>query len=188
MGTTHVRRLRAAPVTALACLLLLAGCGGDDPAPIVADPTPSPSGTPTPTASAAPQPWEERSKAGAVAFVEHWVEVLNESVASTGAAELAAISSPTCETCSGLISLIDGWRRDGTSVQTPGWEIQGVRIPNSQTRPPFDAAVRIKRPPEIVVRRDGARERYEGSTETYSVRLSWRRGGWSVETFNQLAS
>lgn len=186
MGTTHVRRLRAAPATALACVLLLAGCGGDDPAPIVADPTPSASATPTPTASAAPQPWEERSKAGAVAFVEHWVEVFNDAGASGQTEELRLVSARDCVTCNGAIRLIDDWSAEGSTLTSAGWEVVAAQIPTIQRRPPFDVAVRIRRSPQVLRAPDGSVQRFPGSTETYNARVSWSAGRWSLVNLNQV--
>ncbi len=66
----------------------LAGCT-DDPQPRFEEPTESPSASEsTSSAAAEPEPWEEKSKAGAVAFARHWVEVFNEAQTSGETAAL----------------------------------------------------------------------------------------------------
>ncbi len=62
-------------------LVLTAGAGcTDDPEPRFEDPTGSPSASDTTSPAAdEKEPWEVKSKAGAVAFAKHWVEVFNEA-------------------------------------------------------------------------------------------------------------
>lgn len=182
MGTTRVRRLRAAAVTALACLLLLAGCGGDDPAPLVADPTPPASVTPTPTVSAAPQPWEERSKAGAVAFVEHWVEVFNEAGRSGDTAALRDLSGGSCQACLGYARMLDELYGQGGRLDSDGWRILQIGV---SERLPIDALTvgfRVERSPEVVIRADGKRESFPGGQANYAADPRWRAGQWQLES------
>ena len=55
-------------------VMALAGCT-DEPEPRFEEPTETPSASdPTSSAAAEPEPWEEKSKAGAVAFAKYWVE------------------------------------------------------------------------------------------------------------------
>ncbi len=78
------RRRRRLAALACACALAMSACSGEDPEPIVSD---SPSGSASPSESpseATKQPWQKRSKAGAVAFVKHWVDVFNEAGANRG--------------------------------------------------------------------------------------------------------
>ncbi len=63
----------------VAAVMALAGCT-DEPEPRFEEPTETPSASdPTSSAAAEPEPWEEKSKAGAVAFARHWVELFNEA-------------------------------------------------------------------------------------------------------------
>ena len=77
-----------------AVVLALTGCG-DDPEPRVADPTSTPKSSSSPSASAAieKEPWEEKTDDGAVAFVEHWLEVFNEMQRDGDQDDLRALST-----------------------------------------------------------------------------------------------
>ncbi len=75
----HRGRTLAAVLGALACLVVLGGCGGNpEPTPL-ADPTPSTSATTTPSPSppAIPAAARKKTKAGAIAFARHFIEALN---------------------------------------------------------------------------------------------------------------
>ena len=88
-------------------VMALAGCT-DEPEPRFEEPTETPSASdPTSSAAAEPEPWEEKSKAGAVAFARHWVEHFNEAQDSRATtADLEASSTRGCETLSGDIAQI----------------------------------------------------------------------------------
>ncbi len=90
-----------------AAVLALAGCGGDDPTPQVADPTPTASVSASPSASAAveKEAWEKKTEAGAIAFAKRWVRLFDEAKSSGDTAELEAVSSDDCKTCQNFISL-----------------------------------------------------------------------------------
>lgn len=178
-------------LAAAACLPLLvvavAGCGGGDPAPIVAEPPPSSSAPASPSASAEPEPWEVRSKAGAVAFVEHWVEVFNEAGATGETEGLEAVSGPDCTSCSQLIDQITRMYSSGTRVESAGWQVLVTEAVASQQKAPFDIAVRIKRPPQRVIDADGNLMKFSGSTQTYGVVVAWNGDSWQLNRFNQIA-
>ncbi len=94
-----------------AAVLALTGCGGDDPTPQVADPTPSASVSPSPSASAAAEKeaWEKKTDDGAVAFVEHWLEVFNEMQVTRRADRASRPSAHRdCETCANFVEITDG--------------------------------------------------------------------------------
>ncbi len=100
------------PVAAVVCasLLALAACSGgpeDDPEPIIR----SDAASESPSAEPTPEPWEKRTKAGAVAFVKHWVDVFNEAGATGDTTELREISAAGCESCEQFADIIDKLER-----------------------------------------------------------------------------
>lgn len=183
MGTVavSVRRWRTAAVAGLLCSALLAGCSDDDPDPIVADPPASPSASSSSaSASAAPEPWQVRSKAGAVAFVEHWVEVFNEAGRTGDTAALRAISGPACKACLGYADQLDELYANGGRFESNGWTVTAIgasdRLPLSQ----MSVGMRIERAPEAVIRANGKRKQFPGGFANYSAEPRWRAGGWSL--------
>jgi hypothetical protein len=103
---------------ALIALLLTSACGGDSSA----SPTPSPSRSPSPTATsttptppALPAAAKKNTKAGAIAFVRHYVEVLNYAQESGDVEAIRELSSTACETCKSVAGVIsDLYERGGT--------------------------------------------------------------------------
>jgi hypothetical protein len=101
-------------------LLLLAGCGGDpkaDPSPSTS-PTPSASSTPTPSAPAMPDAAKANTKAGATAFVRHYIDLINYAQQSGDVRALAAVEAPACGSCKSGRSYI-------TDVYNAGGHIDG---------------------------------------------------------------
>lgn len=168
-----------------------AGCsGGDersepviDQQAVASEATPSP----TPSATPAPEPWEKRTKAGAVAFVEHWVEVFNEAGATGDSSGLRTVSTPECTTCLQLATLIDDFAAEGVTIRTDGWRTRVVQPASFQDSAPYDMLVSIRRSPQVVRSSDGSIERFPGGPQTYSARVIWRNGQWLMDRFNQAA-
>ncbi len=185
-------RLRAGAarrrVAGLCCLplLALAGCSGgqEDPEPIIRTDAASESPA-SPSAEPGKQPWQKRTKAGAVAFVRHWVEVFNEAGASGDTRELREISAPGCTSCRQVAEAIDQWESEGTGLESDGWRILAVQPVETQKSGPYDIAVRIRRTPERLLSADGDREEFPGSEEAYTTRVRWQGRQWRMQTFDQ---
>ena len=168
-------------------LLALAGCSGaqEDPEPIIRTDAASESPA-SPSAEPGKRPWQKRTKAGAVAFVRHWVKVFNEAGASGDTRELREISAPGCTSCTQFSRLIDKWNADGVTLQSDGWRVLVLQGVDSQPGEPYDIAVRVRRTPQVVTQADGGKTAYPGSTETYGTVVSWNDGGWELQKFNQI--
>ncbi|MEO5665487.1 MAG: DUF6318 family protein [Nocardioides sp.] len=173
MSYSFVRR---AAIAAAALPLLLAGCTDDDPVPQIPDPT-----TPSPTASettAPPEPWEAQTEDGAIAFAEHWIDLLNAArLDETGTEGITDASTPQCASCSNIAQIIDGWQSDGIAYKSKPWTIEQVAVISSE---PKEARVglRILRPREMLTESDGSVVRKDASRATYAATLEWRSGSW----------
>ena len=129
-------------IGAVVLLLALAGCGGDpkaDPSP-----SPSPSTSPvstTPSVPAMPDSAKENTKAGAVAFVRHYIELLNHLEATGDEAPLVAVSDPKCRSCVSVVKAANEIYDAGGHVEGGQWLVDEA-VP----RHPAPAAwtVRIK--------------------------------------------
>ena len=107
--------------------LTLAGCGGssgDDPSP---SPTVSTTTSASPTAPALPEAAMANTKAGAVAFARHYIELINYAQATgtrvhCGRSRLLAASLVTTQTstCRSFTPTADGSVAVGGSRQTSG--------------------------------------------------------------------
>jgi hypothetical protein len=106
-------------VVALSCALALAGCGGDpkaDPSPAPSSPTTSASPTPTPPVM--PDAAKANTKAGAVAFVKYYIELINHAQATGDVDALAAVEDPGCRSCASA-------RETVTEIYKSGGHIEG---------------------------------------------------------------
>lgn len=120
-------------------LLVLSGCGGDPPP--MAPPAPSPSESAV-AAPVMPEEAKADSKAGAIAFVQHYVELLNYAQGTGDTVPLIALSGSGCRSCTRVRDAIDeiydsGGRITGGNLELKidlafakpdmnGWSIYGV--------------------------------------------------------------
>lgn len=131
-----------------AAVLALAGCGGDDLTPQVADPTSSPSVSASPSASAAvkKEAWEKKTDDGAVAFVEHWLEVFNEMQTTSNTADFEAIAASDCSACEEFVSITREISSEGGSVDSNGWSMIDAAVSASSSTSKKELAVRCQGP------------------------------------------
>lgn len=167
-------------VAVLAALgVLLAGCS-DDPKPRFEPPPTSPT-SPTTTESSEPpdpKPWEVKSKAGAVAFAEHWVDVFNEAQTSGDVSALEPLGTPTCRTCAGVLQRIREVDGAGGFFRGPGWrvldaeanEIEGATTSVSMNIQRRKQRVREARGEPVTI--------FEASRAIYRADVEWARGRW----------
>lgn len=164
---------------ALALLLATSGCS-DDPQPRVEPTVDSPAPSPSETTSAEPAAWEVKSKAGAVAFAKHWVDVLNEAAATGELDALRSISSEKCESCGSFADLIESVYAAGRSFEGGTWQVVA-----SVPTPDLDetvarVAMRIRQEPQRLVRGNSTLRRYPGGMVTYSAHLDWAGSSWEM--------
>lgn len=125
---------------AAALALVLAGCGGDPestPSPEVTLTTPvdaSPSASPAPTLPAAAQ---ANTKAGAIAFVKHYVGVQNSASSSGKTDELKSLTLGSCEECAAIAQLIDRIHASAGRIEGEGWHVLSA-APASVNNPADD--------------------------------------------------
>jgi hypothetical protein len=113
-------------VVGAALMLLLAGCGGDpksDPPPSTS-PTPSVSATPSPPAL--PEAAKANTKAGAIAFVRHYVDLINYLQATGDEAPLQAESADDCRSCNAVIKAANSIYEGGGHVEGGTWMVGAV--------------------------------------------------------------
>jgi hypothetical protein len=117
-----MRRSLVGAAGVLAALLVLAGCGGDpkaDPSPSPS--TPSVSTTPSPTAPVMPAAASENTKAGAIAFVRYYIELINHAQATGDVAALESVESAGCESCAKVRTSIAKIYASGGSITGGSW-------------------------------------------------------------------
>ncbi len=84
----------------VAGVLLLGGCGEESPKPKpLPKPSESPSASASPTPPAMPAAAKNQSKAGAIAFARHYVDVINYAQSTGDLEALQAVEDKACKSC-----------------------------------------------------------------------------------------
>lgn len=164
--------------------LLLSGCGGDAEPKFEASPTPSPtSASPTPDE---PEPWDEKTDAGAIAFVEHWIDLFNESTRTGDSSRLLESSSATCVTCSNFAELTTRVYEEGGYVDGGKWTVTSTSEPERSSKDLL-ISVDISQALQRIVESAGAEpETFPGGTVDYVARVRWGRDGWKMQALDVL--
>lgn len=175
-----MRRTIGALASSLALAATLSACGGDPEPRFEAEPSVAPS-TASPSASAEPEPWEEKSDDGAIAFVEHWIEVFDESKEDGDTSELSALSSTSCVTCQNFIEMTNEIYDNGGSVTSKGWTIESISEPVRSDDSTLVAVNVLQSPQQIQRTSDSKVEKFEGGKIDFAFTLRWKEGAWTVE-------
>lgn len=170
-----------------ALVLALAGCGGDPKA----DPTSTPSAPVTTPASTTPSPpvmpeaAKADTKAGAIAFVRHYVALINHAQATGDVDVLSAVESATCMSCQRVRDTITNIYGSAGRIQGGDWNAQ---IRSAETRPDLEAwsvFADVWYGPQTVVRSTGTSHLNGGkgpmtfvvrSVEGEWIVIRWSRG------------
>ena len=106
----------------VAALMLFAGCAQDK----VKEPGPTSKPSPTVTVPTMPVAAQENTVAGAVAFVEHYIDVFNYASNTGDVKELQKLSDPACDGCTGYINLYRKTYADGGYFKNSDWKLDKV--------------------------------------------------------------
>ena len=166
---------------AAALLVLLAGCGGDPKA----DPSPTPSEspvstTPSPTAPTMPAAAAENSKAGAIAFVRYYIELINHAQATGDVEALAKVEGSNCESCANVRTSIGKIYGAGGSITGGTWHPHlNIGLRNSDGSWLVSGYIAFDRE-QVKRSRDAAVEVAEGGSATTHVTVTHANGDWKV--------
>ena len=122
--------MRRAVLSAAALLVVLAGCGGDpkadpSPTPTPSAPVTSPVST-TPSAPVMPEEANADTKAGAIAFVKYYIELINHAQATGDVVALEAVEDPACKSCQSARSGVASHYQAGGSVDGGEWRVHSA--------------------------------------------------------------
>lgn len=161
-------------------LLVVGGCS-EDPEPIIEPPAETTSvADPTPTPEAK-EPWEEKSKAGAVAFAKHWFDAFGEAINSGRSADLRELSGKRCAACAAILRRIDSIESAGGFYESPGWRVLRVSKVERPASGEASMAVRVLQGAErFKESADSDVVRNPASRASYAVTLGWTDGFWQM--------
>ena len=187
-------RHRLAVMSGVLGLLLapvLSGCDGSaEPQPLprpTASLSPS-SASPSPTPPVLLAAAKEKTKAGADAFVRHWVLALNYAGLSGDTTVLRELALPGCVKCGALADGIDKIYKDGGHLEGGGWTV--VRTKHYGMRQGhYFLDARIDSAPQSLVPAEGAQEQdFPGAKNRLrAFVLEPAAGGWKVSELDPAA-
>jgi hypothetical protein len=181
-------------VIAVAVLVVLAGCGGApkvSPSPTPSSPVTSPVST-TPTPPAMPDAAKANTKAGAIAFVRHYVSIQNYASLHGDTAALRKLASPACDSCQSIVRLIEKVYSAGGRIEGDGWTVTRARnaeLPASPRSVRYvDVSLQIAEQ-SIYASPSATPSRYNGNDHRLmTFGLTREQGNWQVASILAAAS
>lgn len=200
MRFRHRRLATARALTSIAVTLAvsLTACGGSDPEPSPssppASPATSPATSPEPAASPKPGPPDlppaatKDTKAGAIAFAHHYIDLINYAQATGDVRALKEVEDPGCESCI-------GGRRRVSEIYESGGRIVGGDLAFRPTgalknaNPPgWTVFGSITYGPQRIVSAEPAEspQALDGGTSTVSIVLGRATSAWYIADWTRL--
>jgi Family of unknown function (DUF6318) len=175
--------------------LLAAGCSADEP---VAEPQPPPAPKTSPVTTASPTPVplppppalpavaRENTKAGAVAFAQHYVDLVNHAAATGEVLPLYRFSSATCKSCSTAAATIEGIYGGGGAIRQYRWTLRRYNTIQTGHSREWLVVLGIRSSPHTVndPTVDQSR-RLAGGNFAISMYVKWNRSGWTVSRMDR---
>lgn len=181
-------RLLAALATA-ALVALVAGCGGESPKPTSLPSTsasPSPSASPSATPPVLPAAAKSKTKAGAIAFARHFIELVNYASAAGQTKELRANFNSLCTKCTAFADTIDQTYSDGGRIEGGAWHARTLRYYGIRNEVAFVDAI-VDFDAQSWTKRAGAEStKYPASrNHLKAFNLRWTStGAWAVSALD----
>lgn len=174
---------------AAALALVLAGCGGDPestPSPEVTLTTPvdaSASASPAPTLPAAAQ---ADTKAGAIAFVKHYVELINHAQATGDVDQVEDVEDPACRSCAAARDGLEDHYSSGGTIHGGEWSIEAVQAVRNRAINGWVVDLSVSFTQQVVKfgssRPDDVNE---SGRMVVSVQVAGTAGGWRVRQWTR---
>jgi hypothetical protein len=168
-------------IIGFALLLVVAGCGSDpkaDPSLSPSSPLTSPVST-TPSPPAMPEAAKANTKAGAIAFVRHYVDLVNYAQATGDVSPLQRVEDPRCESCTNVRQGVRDIYGSGGHIDGGAWNVQ---VRSSSIRPDLSAwtvFTDVQYGPQQVVR-DSKTTSLGGGKSPMTFVVKKASGEWTV--------
>jgi hypothetical protein len=129
---------------------------------------------------------KKKTRAGSIAFVRHYVQLINVAQSSGDTAALAAVEAPECRSCKSVRGDIERLYLSGGSIKGGAWKVDQVLGSD-----PAEAAGRVVSlvvtfGPQVVRRPEPASpQRLKGGTLPLTVELKPVSTGWHVKQWTR---
>lgn len=192
--TMSPRARSAIAVAALLATGLLAGCDDEEappePTESVSEPTSAPTSTqtePTPTGPVEPTlppDAQDATKAGALAFVGYYWDLVSYSLVTGDLRALTGLAGPACHGCDGGADFIRSVYEQGGSVDAEPYKvlsITGKRLVTSNDSSVFTGTVRTRSSRQVIRIPGEAPQRVDPVTEVFSFTVIHTNDAWRVD-------
>jgi hypothetical protein len=170
----------------IVAMLLASGCSSDGPQaepPKPHSPSTSPVTTtsPSPTAPALPAAARRNTKAGAVAFSDFYVSLLNHAAQTGDVEPLRKFSGARCESCRSSITTVENIYAAGGSITHYGWHVRRYNVTNAGEPNAWVVALDIRAQAQVVRESAGAApQRLHGGNFSLAMYARWSGSQWSM--------
>jgi len=168
--------------------LLLSGCGGDspEPKPLPKESKSSPSASPSATPPEMPVAAKKKTRAGAIAFVRHYVAVLNYATFSGQTSAARALDGGKCSSCKRMLASIDSVYEKGGRVEGGAWKPTPVSDIPHPGGSGWTVDAKISYGPQVVyATADAEPKKYTGGGRLVSFILESSGGAWEVSEWTR---
>jgi len=176
-------------IIGFALLLVVAGCGGDpqaSPAPTPSTPAASPVST-TPSPPVMPEAAKANTKAGAIAFVRHYIDLINEAQATGDVWGLATVEGQRCGSCRSGRDYIYGVYGSGGHIEGGRLQIRILdALPNAAISG-WTIDAKLMFGPQTVIRPTASpsTQTLKGGEVPITVLVEHRTAGWMVHEWTR---
>lgn len=176
------------PATLVASLvtagLLLGGCSSSPTADPTASPTPSASTTAR-VAPPLPPAAQQHTKAGAIAFVRHYVDLINYAQETGDDQAVRRLSASGCNSCKSAARFMRHLRRTNGSIEGGRWRVQSVLqvLPSGQPNE-LSVPLSVHYGPQDV--RVGTKTtHYAGGNNVFTFFPAWGERHWVMNAWTR---
>ncbi len=167
----------------------LAGCGGGDPVESRPSASPTPSPTPaasTPVVPSLPPEAQQDSRKGAVAFVRHYIELLNYAQATGHVDGVVALSSTACDDCDVITKRLAKLYQDGGRISGGALAVEEIDARRNAAENGWTLLVRVSSGEQTVYETgDAAPKTLPGGRRSMSFFVVRDGSDWKVKQWSR---
>ena len=175
-------------IIGFALLLVVAGCGGDpqaSPALTPSTPAASPVST-TPSPPVMPEAAKANTKAGAIAFVRHYIEVFNFAQTTGSATDLSGLSSQRCDECTAAIDALEHIYGSGGHIEGGALTPRAIAAEHNRAEDMWVVLAQIDSGPQSVASSaTSSPMNLPGGRRSMSFSVIQEHGGWKVRAWSR---
>ena len=128
------------------------------------------------------------SQKSAKAFVRYYIDVLNFATATGDTGTALRLSSPNCDSCSGMLDKIQDVYSQGGYFRGEGWTVTDIKYQplQSDVKPILTIGIQLA-DQDMLEHADGKVKHFEGGPNRLTLHLASKRSRWLVTQLDRLS-